>query len=199
MSDPFIGEIRMFTGNFAPRDWAFCDGQLIAVSQNQTLFSILGTNYGGDGRTTFGLPDLRSRVPIHAGQGTGLTFHQLGSRSGNETIRLATGQLPAHQHEVSLTGTANVTFSPKASTAAGNASTPGPTAVPAKVMGGLNPLNAYTTEEADTTLLPEVASTTVHVEGITGMTGAGLPVAIVQPVLAVNFIIALQGIYPSRN
>ncbi|MEO1370355.1 MAG: tail fiber protein, partial [Acidobacteriota bacterium] len=84
MSEPFVGEVRMFAGNFAPRGWAFCDGQLLAVSQNDALFSLLGTIYGGDGRTTFGLPDLRGRIPIHAGSGPGLSPRRLGAKSGSE-------------------------------------------------------------------------------------------------------------------
>jgi microcystin-dependent protein len=198
MSEPFLGEIIMFAGNFAPRGWALCDGQLLSISSNQALFSILGTAYGGDGRTSFGLPDLRSRAPIHAGQGNGLTSHRLGSKSGAEYIRLTTDTLPQHQHAVALSGAGSATFSLKASTAAGNTSTPGPTTIPAKIMVGLNALDAYTTA-ADTTLLPGTASTTVNVEGNTGMTGAGQPVPIVPPVLALNFIIATVGDFPSRN
>jgi microcystin-dependent protein len=96
MSDPFVGEIRMFAGNFAPRGWAFCNGQLIPISQNTALFSLLGTTYGGDGRSTFALPDLRGRVPLHAGQGSGLSDYPLGSRGGSEQVVLTTAQLPAH-------------------------------------------------------------------------------------------------------
>ena len=93
MSEPFVGEIRMFTGSFAPRGWAFCDGQLLAVSQNDALFSLLGTTYGGDGRTTFGLPDLRGRIPIHQGNG-----HRLGSKAGEEQVTLTVNQMPSHTH-----------------------------------------------------------------------------------------------------
>lgn len=100
MSEPFVGEIRMFAGNFAPRGWAYCDGQLLAVSQNDALFSLLGTIYGGDGRTTFGLPDLRGRIPIHWGSGPDLTPRTLGAKSGAEKHTLAPNQLPAHNHAV---------------------------------------------------------------------------------------------------
>ena len=93
MSEPFVGEIRMFAGNFAPRGWAFCDGQLLNVSQNDALFSLYGTIYGGDGRTTFGLPDLRGRVPIHAGDGPGLSNRQLGSKEGQERVVLNTNEM----------------------------------------------------------------------------------------------------------
>lgn len=98
MSDPFTGEIRMFGGNFAPRSWALCDGQLMQVSQNDALFSLFGTIYGGDGRTTFALPDLRSRVPIHMGQGPGLTDRRLGVRSGSEQASVSASQSPSHTH-----------------------------------------------------------------------------------------------------
>ena len=100
MSDPFIGEIKMFAGNFAPRGWALCDGQLLAVSQNDALFSLFGTIYGGDGRTTFGLPDLRGRIPIHAGSGPGLSPRRLGAKGGAENVTLTTAQLPAHKHDI---------------------------------------------------------------------------------------------------
>ncbi len=98
MSDPFYGEIRMFAGTFAPRSWAFCNGQLLLVSQNEALFSLLGTIYGGDGRTNFGLPDLRGRLPIHKGQGPGLTSRRIGSAAGVETVTLTTNQMPGHNH-----------------------------------------------------------------------------------------------------
>ena len=98
MSEPFVGEIRMFAGNFAPRGWAFCDGQLLAVSQNDALFSLLGTIYGGDGRTTFGLPDMRGRIPIHAGHGPGLSERRLGAKGGAEQVTLTVNQMPSHGH-----------------------------------------------------------------------------------------------------
>ncbi|MEQ9567295.1 MAG: tail fiber protein, partial [Pseudomonadales bacterium] len=98
MSEPFVGEIRMFAGNFAPRGWAYCDGQLLAVSQNDALFSLLGTIYGGDGRTTFGLPDMRGRIPLHAGTGPGLSPRRLGSKSGSEKETLTVNQLASHSH-----------------------------------------------------------------------------------------------------
>ena len=98
MSEPFVGKIRMFAGNFAPRGWAFCDGQLLAVSQNDALFSLLGTIYGGDGRTTFGLPDLRGRIPIHAGTGPGLSPRSLGNKAGTEIETLTVNQIPSHTH-----------------------------------------------------------------------------------------------------
>ena len=98
-SEPLIGEIRLFAGNFAPRGWALCDGQLLAINQRQALFSILGTMYGGDGRTTFGLPDLRGRVPVHAGEGPGLTKRSLGQKGGAETHVLTVHEMPSHAHQ----------------------------------------------------------------------------------------------------
>ncbi len=96
--DPFIGQINLFAGNFAPRGWAFCDGQLLPINQNEALFSLLGTMYGGDGRTTFALPDLRGRTPVHPGSGPGLTNRRLGERLGLEDYALTVGQLPSHTH-----------------------------------------------------------------------------------------------------
>ena len=108
--DPFLAEIVMFGGNFNPRGWAFCDGQLLPIAQNQALFSLLGTIYGGDGRTTFALPGLRGRTPIHAGRGPGLTDRRLGSRGGSETVTLNTTQIPSHNHSGTITvGTGKAT------------------------------------------------------------------------------------------
>lgn len=100
MSEPFVAEIKMFAGNFAPRGYAFCDGQLVPVSQNTALFSLVGTTYGGDGRTTFALPDLRGRSPVHPGQGPGLSDRRLGQKGGAENVTLAVHQMPAHQHVI---------------------------------------------------------------------------------------------------
>ena len=174
MSEPFVGEIRMFAGNFAPRGWAFCDGQLLAVSQNDALFSLLGTIYGGDGRTTFGLPDLRGRIPIHAGNGPGLSPRQLGSKAGNENVTLTVNQLPPHTH--ALNG----------STAAGTAASPAG-AVP----------SASTTIDLYATADP-VASDALASSALANA-GGSQPHSNLMPFLCVNFIIALVGIYPSRQ
>jgi len=199
MSEPFLGEIIMFGGNFAPRGWAFCNGQLMSISQNSALFSILGTTYGGDGQTTFALPNLQGRVPVHAGQSPGTSRYVLGEVSGTENITLTANELPAHVHTVALSGTGNVSVALGASSAAGNAPAPGPTTVPAKVASGLNTLNAYSTTAPDTTLLPVNTTTTVNVAGNTGVAGNNLPVPVVQPYVVVNFIIATEGMFPSRN
>jgi len=170
--DPYLGEIRMFAGNFAPRGWAFCEGQLLPISQNTALFSLLGTTYGGDGRTTFALPDLRGRVPIHAAQGPGLSNRNLGEKGGEETHILTTNEIPSHTHQ--LRGDSLV------------ASTDMPTnSAPARNAGGIP---SY----GDT---PDIDMSGAAIQ----FTGGGQGHNTMQPYLAVNFIIALQGIFPSRN
>ena len=173
MSEPFVGEIRMFAGNFAPRGWAFCDGQLIAPSQNDALFSLLGTIYGGDGRTTFGLPDMRSRIPIHAGSGPGLTTRNLGSKAGEEKVTVTANQLPAHTH------TMQASLDPGSETRAGG-----------NVTASDLPVSAYFSNPPATAGLAGDAITTV---------GGSRSHTNLQPFLCVNFIIALYGIYPSRH
>lgn len=199
MSDPFIGEIRMFAGTFAPRGWAFCQGQLLAISNNSALFSILGTTYGGNGQTTFGLPNLQSRTPVGTGTGAGLSNVVLGQIGGVENVTLTTNQMPAHNHTVALSGTGTANIAQGASSANGNTPTPGPTTVVSKVPNGLANLNAFSTAAPDTTLLPASGTVSVTVSGDTSIAGANSAVPVVQPYLGMNFIIALEGIYPSRN
>ncbi|MGE6434667.1 phage tail protein [Shewanella baltica] len=199
MSDPFIGQISMFAGNFAPRGWAFCNGQLLSVSQNSALFAILGTTYGGNGQTTFALPNLQGRVPVHQGQSPGMSQYNLGQTGGTENVTLTANELPAHVHSVALNGTGNTSVALGASSANGNTAIPGPATVPAKVVSGLTALNAFSTTAPDTTLSPATATTTVNVNGNTGIAGNNMPVHIVQPYQVVNFIIALEGLFPSRN
>ena len=171
MAEPFIGEIRMFGGNFAPRNWAFCDGQLLAVSQHDALFSLLGTTYGGDGRTTFGLPDLRGRVPVHVGSGPGLSPRSWGQKSGIENVALSTSHLPAHNHTLP----AYEDFADQKD----------PTGhVPAKADDGEQ---NFCSVPADTALRN------------TANTGSGQQHSNVQPFLCISYIIALYGVYPSRN
>ena len=169
--EPFIAQIIMFGGNFAPRGWALCDGQLLPISSNSALFSILGTTYGGDGRTTFGLPDLRGRVAMHQGSGPGLTTRRLGEDGGLEANTLNTNHLPAHDH----------TFAQPASTEDGNQSDP-ENNYPAVHAGGF-----FTSTDADLGA------------GTTGSAGGGQAVNNMPPFQAVNFIIALVGTFPSRN
>jgi microcystin-dependent protein len=174
MSEPFIAEIIMFGGNFAPRNWAFCDGQLLSISQNQALFSLIGTYYGGDGQVTFALPDLRGRVPIHFGQGPGLPGYSLGERAGAATTTLTSANLPAHTHSVA----------PPANTGEGQNTQPDG-AVPA---AGEMPTQPYAG-----------SSNTTMASYPTSSAGANQPFNNMPPYLAVSFIICLAGVYPSRS
>lgn len=176
MSEPFIGEIIMFAGNFAPRGWAFCQGQLLSIAQNTALFSILGTTYGGNGQTTFGLPDFRGRVPVGQGTGPGLSSYVLGELSGVENTTILSSQMPPHTHVA--------TVSLKASTAAANDTLP--------TNNYLADGNAYQTA-TDTTMNPGAVTVS------NSIAGGGQPISILQPFLCINFIIALEGIFPSRN
>lgn len=171
---PYIGEISMFAGNFAPRGWAFCDGQLLPIAQYSALFALLGTTYGGDGRTTFALPDLRGRAPIHAGTGPGLSERRLGSKAGQETTTLTVAQMPNHNHGAYQS----------INTAEGTQSTP-TSGYPAKTGDGSHDYANATDAQA----------TNVTV----GNTGGGQAHDNMQPFLTINYIIALQGIFPSRN
>lgn len=172
MSEPYIGEIRMFAGNFAPRGWAFCDGQLLAVSQNDALFSLFGTIYGGDGRTTFGLPDLRGRVPIHAGSGPGLSPRRLGSRGGAESVTITDAQLPAHTHQLNASGDL-----------AGRGNAQG------NVLAKSGNLDLYSGDAPNTALASQAVTAAGSTQAHTNL----------MPFLAVHFIVALVGIYPSRQ
>jgi len=171
MADPFLGEIKICALNFAPRGWAFCDGQLLPISSNSALFSLLGTNYGGDGRTTFGLPDLRGRIPLGEGSGPGLSDHRLGQKGGAETTTLTVNNLPAHTHTLNL-----------ATVAEGDSNNPA------------DRLLAQTDARSYSDQGPAVASG----RGTTP-TGAGQAANNMQPYLSLNFIIALVGVFPSRS
>lgn len=174
MAEPFLAEIIMFGGNFAPRGWALCNGQLLQISSNTALFSILGTTFGGDGRTTFALPDMRGRIPIHDGTGPGLSPYRLGQRGGTETIPLNANQLPAHTHAVQCANKGGNERSPVGAYPAVDG-----TGVAANFSD--RPANA-------TSKWPETTNA-----------GSGQAHNNVQPFQCVNFIIALQGIFPSRN
>lgn len=176
MGQPFVGEIRLFAGNFAPAGWAFCDGSLQAISENDVLFTLIGTTYGGDGQSTFGLPDLRGRVPIHFGQGPGLSQnYQQGQTAGAETVTITSQQLPVHSHPMNATSTgqslspANATFATVTSTQPG--------------------ANAYLAQPANVPLVP----TSI------GATGGSQPHENIQPTLAISFIISLFGIFPQQS
>ena len=182
MATPFLAEIVMFGSNFAPRSWAFCDGQLLPISSNTALFSLLGTIYGGDGRTTFQLPDLRGRVPMGPRTGAGLTPRTLGQRGGVEDVTLNTNQIPSHNHSASSQANA-VAGVGNSNDAANN--------FWSKDAGVSSA--TYNTGPSDATMNTGAVSTTI------GNTGGNQSHTNVQPFLCVNFIIALQGVFPSRN
>jgi microcystin-dependent protein len=174
MSDPFIAEIRIFPFNFAPRGWALCDGQVMSISQNTALFSLLGTTYGGDGKTTFALPDLQGRAAMHSGQGPGLSSHDLGEAGGSETVSLLQSEMPAHPHNL------------QAQAAPADVAIP-TGAVPARVIG-------------TTPYLPPAGGPLVSMAPVAlGGAGGDQPHNNMQPYLTVNFCIALQGIFPPRS
>lgn len=193
MSQPFLGEIRMVGFTFAPRGWAFCHGQILSIAQNTALFSLLGTTYGGNGTTTFALPNLGGRIPVGEGQSPGTSTHILGQMAGTENVTLTTAQMPAHDHSLAISGE-SINLAQQASSGNGTIAEPGPTAVPAKVASGLNALDAYSTD-ADTTLHPVTGTIT----GNTQLNGSSLPFDVMQPYTVINFVIALEGLFPSRN
>lgn len=174
--EPIIGQIMLFGGNFAPRGWAFCDGQLLEIASHDALFAILGTTYGGDGSTTFGLPDLRGRVPMHAGEGPGLTARKIGQRMGAEGVALTPTQMPAHGHDFLV-----------ANTPANKDDPTGEALGQSDIYVGVSPSEPATE--------PSVALNAKTV----GETGGSAPHENMQPTLCINYIIALQGMFPSRN
>ncbi|HEY0026259.1 MAG TPA: tail fiber protein [Allosphingosinicella sp.] len=172
MADPFVAEIRIFGFNFPPKGWAFCNGQLLPISQNTALFSLLGTTYGGDGKSTFALPNLQGSAAMHPGQGQGLSRRDLGEMSGSETVTLLVSEMPVHTHQLKASAdpanvvqaTADTTFSRSA--------------------GG----QAYSTAPLDTQMAPQMLAPA----------GGSLPHNNMQPYLTLNFCIAMQGVFPSR-
>jgi microcystin-dependent protein len=172
-----IAEIRMFAGNFAPRGWAFCSGQILPISQNTALFSLLGTTFGGNGQTTFALPDARGRVAVGTGQGPGLSNYVLGEVGGTETTTLLVANMPAHSH--------TATLSMGARNGAGNSISPSGN-YPANITNG------YSTSQ-DAQMAALNGSATV------GNSGGSQPISLVTPYLGMNYIICLEGIFPSRN
>lgn len=180
--DPFLGQIILFAGNFAPRGWGFCEGQLLAISQYQALFSILGTTYGGDGRTTFALPDLRGRAAVHHGSGPGLSTYALGQRTGQENVTLTAAQLPAHTHPAQM----------MAGTGDGSTNTADGNALAHAGRGGADTPNIYNSNAPTIPMHTDTVS-------VGNNTGGGQAINNIQPVLALNYIIALQGTFPSRS
>src|SRR5687767_5536278 len=174
MADPFVAEIRIFPFNFAPRGWAWCDGQLLPLSQNTALFSLLGTTYGGNGMSNFALPDLQGRAPMHPGQGPGLSLHDLGETGGSETVTLLESEIPAHAHQ--MLGNAFPA----------NIQAPGPDRVLATSTGGVAYKDPPQTVAA---LAPDAVSSA----------GGDQPHNNMQPYLTFYFNIALQGVFPPRS
>ncbi|MEO8669971.1 MAG: tail fiber protein [Tahibacter sp.] len=173
MGEPFVGEIRMFGGNFPPSGWAFCQGQLMPISQNDTLFTLIGTTYGGDGQETFGIPDLQGRVPIHAGQGPGISQnYQIGEKSGVESVTLNTQQMPIHNHAFVV------------STSVSNSGSP------------TNQTLAQSTQRA---AYFEATTTTNLAPSSLGPAGGSQPHDNMMPFLTLSFIISLFGVFPSQN
>lgn len=176
MSEPFVGEIRIFGFSRAPSGWLACDGSLLAISQYDALFSLLGTTYGGNGQTTFALPDLRGRIPLHQGQGPGLGSYPIGKQAGSETVTLTAPQMAAHSHPVQATSAAATSVSPRN------------TLLPGAVSGDV----FYASDLAGATTIPMSAQST-------DPTGGSLPHENTMPTLAMQYCIAVFGIYPSRN
>jgi microcystin-dependent protein len=189
VAQPYLGQIIMFGGNFAPVGWALCNGQLLSISQNSALFSLLGTTYGGNGQTTFGLPDLQGRIPMHWGTGAGLPPVVIGENAGSNGVSISLSNLPSHTHPIA----------PPVSNVAATLDTP---------------VNNYPAVDAATgTFTPPSTHGTITVKSFapaatagqtmasfaSGPTGTGVPLSVQQPYLAVTFIIALQGIFPSRS
>jgi microcystin-dependent protein len=176
MSQPYVGEIRMFGGNFAPAGWMFCDGQTLPISENDTLFNLIGTTYGGDGQETFNLPNLQSRVPLHAGTGPGGITYQLGEAAGVESVTLTVNQIPNHTHPLAVTNNGQV-LAPTTST------------IIATPTGGPQGAKTFVAAAADT----QLSNTSIL------PTGGSQPHDNMQQYLVINFIISLFGIYPSPN
>ena len=203
MDLPFLGMIAAFGFPFAPRGWALCAGQIISLAQNSALFALLGTYYGGNGQSTFALPDLQGRVPVGQGNGPGLTPKTMGERAGTETFTLTINELPAHNH----VATSNITPAPQGAIVAGNATSPENNylALSPKIGSGPNAtiLKTYATPAAASAVAGDIKPIAGNVAtagtAAVGVTGNNLPIRIVQPYLTINYSIATQGIFPSRN
>jgi microcystin-dependent protein len=176
MSNQFVAEVRIFPFNFAPKGWAFCNGQLLPLSQNTALFSLLGTTYGGDGRSNFALPNMQGNAPMHPGQGPGLSLHDLGETGGSTTVTLLQSEMPSHSHNVMVDNLFD-----------GTLPTPGPTLCYAKASTG-TPYNDKTTQNVAPFNINAIAPT-----------GGNQPHNNMMPYLTLNFCIALQGVFPPRG
>jgi microcystin-dependent protein len=173
VADPFVAEIRIFPFNFAPKGWAWCDGQLMPLSQNTALFSLLGTTYGGDGKSNFALPDLQGRVPLHPGQGPGLSLHDLGETGGSETVTLLESEIPSHNHSAGASSDPSDVQSPS----------------PNRSWARSQPGFAYIADNPNTSLATQALAPA----------GGDLPHNNMQPYLTFFFCIALQGVFPPRT
>jgi microcystin-dependent protein len=170
--DPFVAEVRIFPFNFAPRGWAFCNGQLMPISQNTALFSLLGTTYGGDGRSTFGLPNLQGNAPMHPGQGPGLSLHDLGETGGFKYVTLLESEIPSHSHTIQVSSLNSQSLTPSG-TATGRG----------------NPTPIYATTFTQATMAANAVSPS----------GGSQPHNNMQPYIVLNFCIAMQGVFPPRS
>jgi microcystin-dependent protein len=180
MSSPFVAEIRIFPFNFAPKGWAFCDGQILPISQNTALFSLLGTTYGGDGKSNFALPNLQGRAPMFNGQGPGLSFYDLGEESGSDAVTLLQTEIPSHPHTLNATTASGTTSDPN-----GNMFSDGNWSV----QGNTGKVQYYSTTAPNTHMSPSSTS----------FTGGSVPHNNLMPYLTLNFCIALQGVFPQRT
>lgn len=204
MSDPFLGEIKMVGFTYAPRGYAMCQGQQMSIAQNSALFSLLGTNFGGNGQTTFGLPDYRGRTPVGMGQGPGLTFVNQGEMSGSESTTLSILQMPIHNHVATATATATSTGALQVASTSSN-----PVAVPSATNnilaasgGGPGSATIWSDQLGSTPVTlanPETINTTVGVNVTVQQAGGSQPLPLRNPYLGTNFVIATEGIFPSRN
>lgn len=176
-ADPFLGEIDLVPYNFAPQGWAFCEGQILPISQNTALFSLIGNTYGGDGINTFALPDLRGRLPIGVGQGPGLSNYALGQQGGTETVTITNNNMPMHTHPIN------------AITSPGTTATPG---------SNVNLAQPSTPDRQEIDIYASGTANTQLSNNSTSLSGGGQPISIQQPYLGLHYIIALQGIFPSR-
>ena len=179
MSDQFVAEIRIFPFSFPPKGWAFCNGQLMPISQNTALFSLLGTTYGGDGKSTFALPDMQSRAPMQPGKGQGLSERDLGEAAGSETVTLLASEIPVHTHSMLGRAAAGATTDPAGAAPANMSWLAG---------ASFGAVNGYSTSvPADTAM-----------NATLGVSGGSLPHSNMQPYLTLNYCIALQGVFPQR-
>ena len=175
MADPFVAEIRIFPFNFAPKGWAWCDGQLLPLSQNTALFSLLGTTYGGNGQSNFALPNLQGRAPMHPGQGPGLSLHDLGETGGSETVTLLQSEIPSHTHTIRANNGDGISPTPTSNVSSG----PG--------------------ADRDLFLYKDGTANGVMNANASGITGGSVPHNNMQPYLTFYFCIALQGVFPPRT